>query len=133
MTRNLSALWVSMLLIAGLVSSCGGDTVNDSLLAEAQGDGVFEEELAALEGMDIPEREVSYTPGLHCAVAPGFSNVDIFKYGWKAGNVVENAVPKWVRLITANNSQAKILYKFQETGSGRLKSVKVFGQGSRCN
>src|SRR5690606_30588008 len=39
----------------------------------------------------------------------------------------------WVRLITANNNKAKILYKFQETGSGRLKTVKVFGQGSRCN
>jgi hypothetical protein len=59
------------------------------------------------------------------------NNVNIFKYGWKAGNVVENAAPKWVRLTSTNALQAKILYNFQETAAGRLKLLKIQGAGSR--
>ena len=123
------ALWVSAMTLISAIASCGASSPDlmqpEAALPDPSAPGTEMSYAGDLE------RSASYTPGLFCPLAAGFNNVDIFKYGWKAGNVTENAAPKWVKLKTINNVQATILYKFQETGAGRLKQVKIHGLGSR--
>lgn len=133
-------LWVSCLVLAASVASCSGGTtgspIQDDLNAPetTQADPLASYPVVWDGGAtseDEAARGVSYTAGMPVPLVAGVGFPSILGYGWKGGTVTEGAAPDWVKINCASKGKsAFIIYDMKEAVPGRLKNIRVMGDGT---